>query len=342
MRWTILIVLSFSLLYLDSCKEVVGPVPEFQYEFSDFDEVGLTPFDTTTIQVGDVAIVEGGVTNPAFDALTSESPANLMNTSSIYDGAISGTQRTFWEGEDQSSVLAAISSGDATITSQLASLETSFSGNATLSTYLPSVTQPSVSGRRGREINANNSAPTAPIAPPSAVEDELDDCRQAAQDAFDEVVTELDAQRTEELNKIALRFQNQSQVLVADAAAERLAASDRNDARLALFLTTYNDIVAYVNGLVTAGDISAGEGDNILLLALNVYAFSISASYEVFQGEVDLINQVEVDLLADLTAQRVAADNTVEDDYNSELAQANAILASSQGGCHNQGAGSGS
>jgi len=345
MRLALLVVSALSLFYLDSCREVVGPVPEFQYEFSDFDDIGLTPFDTTLIVVGNVEIIAGGVSNAAFDALTSETPANLSNYAAIYAGVISVDQQTYWQGQTQASILAAISSGDATATAQLASLETAFSGNATLSTFLPNTTLPSVSSggnvvtRASR--SSNSSTGDAIISPPSGTENEIDDCRQAAQDAFDEVVAQLEADRITQLNNIEIRFQNQSQVLAANAAAERTASSDRNNERLNAFLSTYNNAIAYVESLVTQGDLTSEEGDDLSLFILNVYALSIQASYVVFEAELALIDQAEIDLLADLTTQRDEAIASVESDYASELSDAQIALESSQNGCHNQGAGTG-
>lgn len=334
MRLALLIVFGSLLLYLDSCKEVVGPVPEFQFEFDDFDDIGVTAFDTTTIQLNGLPISPGTVTNEEFDAFTTLSEAEVNNLVVIYDGAISDSERAFWESQTQASSLSSISSGELSFLAQLQSIETTFANNPSLAIYLPSSTSPS-NGRIAARVDDDTQPGTGtnPVSDPSGIENDFDDCILAAQEIFEETVARLETERDDELAKIEVRYQN----LLATVNDQNTQAVERHDARLAAFLTTYEAIVSFISDLVTAGDITSEAGDDALLLALNVYSFSISSSFDVLQAEQALIADAE----EDLNTQRDDAVNSVQSDYSNQLNEATATRNSTQAQCHNQGSGSG-
>jgi len=319
---------------LDSCKEVVGPVPEFQFEFDDFDDIGLTTFDTTTIELQGIPIVPGAVSNEEFDAFTALSVAEVDNLVTIYDGALTVSEREFWVSQSQASSLSSISSGDAAFLTQLQNTQTTFENNPSLSIYLPVESSPSngrISSRKTEPVQTNRN--DVPLPSPSGIENDFDDCIQAAEDIFAQTVSRLEDERDDELANIELRYQN----LLSIVSDQNAQAIERHDARLEAFLNTYQAIVSFIGDLVAAGDLTDQEGEDALLFALNVYSFSIASSFTILEAEQALITASENDLVL----QRDNAVNIVEADYIDQLNVATSTRNSTQAQCHNQGSGTG-
>ena len=325
------------LMYLVSCNDVVGPVPEFEFEFDDFDDISVTPVDTTTLEVDGVPITPGDVTNDAFSSLADLTPAQLNNLATVFDGAISAAQRAFWESQTQSSALTAISSNDAAFLDQLESIRTTFENNPSLQVYLPVETNP-INGRQAGRFGGSqgeNAATntTGPVPPATGIEQDFDDCIQAAQDIFEATIARLEDERDAELAKIEIRYQNLLRIITS----ENEQAVARHDARLEAYLTTYNNIVTQIENLVAQGDITSDVGDSILLLALNVYSFNVFASFTILAAEQALISASETAL----NNARDAFVAQVQNDFSTQASLADTTRVEVQAQCHNQGSGSG-
>ncbi|MFY0686928.1 MAG: hypothetical protein JXQ90_07180 [Cyclobacteriaceae bacterium] len=335
---TLTIIASLAMI---SCKEI-GAVPEFEYKFDD--EVALSEVDTTSLVAGDLSVDAGSLSNQAATDLsgdiTGDATQTASNTSAI-DNSVSQAQQDYWNSQSTTSIVEDIESGDEDIESQVNDMITTFENDPALAEFIPEVASPDgTSGRAsGRLSAANVSSPVNNIV--AAVNADLDDCKQAAQDAFDVSKATLDDALEAELAKIAARYNNQLSKLQDRADVLLGDAQTRHDDRKASYLTIYDEIDAAISQALSDGVITAGQQSSLNLLNKLIYALNVSYSRTLKLDEDTLINNL---LTTETTKLNTANDAMVAEanrNYNTAIAEATTKRNQRQNGCHNQGSNSG-
>lgn len=319
-----------------SCVEV-GPVPQFEYSY-DFDST-LPSIDTTTLSAPPVTMTPGTVS----DEMTSfrddlASPVQAASYASQVDATLNTTQKTYWTGQNQSGIASGLESGNATLTSQLAAATSAFLANGTLNNLVPAlVNATGTSGRSsGRTASASGITEITDILDAQQQDDELADCQQAAQDAFDEAVVIIDALRNDQLAAISARYAGQFP-LTAQRTTLESAANTRHANRIAIYLGLFNQITTNINSLFSANSITVAERDLLRVSNRIIYGLHYEGSITLLTSELTLIDNLITQSETSLTASRDNLINQVNTSYNTELNRLTQLRNSTQSFCHNQG-----
>lgn len=330
-----------SLAVVISCVKV-GPVPDFEYTY-DFD-ASLPAVDTTSLSAENVSLTAGAVDNQGAVSFSSNvsTPATATSYAAATNTSFTAAQQTYWSGQTQASILNALETGDANAQSQVSSAINSFLGNPTLQALVPALTQAVINSSRtaARTTATDNTEDVEDINQVGAVnatQAEFDDCRQAAQDAFDIALNELDSILAVQLQDIQTRYNNQLPLIEAQRAPLEAAAQSRHVTRLGDYLTLYNSINTTISNLFTNGSITAAERDQLLITNIAIYAISVQSSLDLLNSELTLINNSLAQATANLLTNRDTMIAEANANYNTELAVITQKRSSAQNACHNQG-----
>ncbi len=306
------------ILFISCSGEVVGPVPEFEFEFRGFDtELEL---DVTTLGPDDAAINPGTVTNSAIESFSSSfanDPTTTTNVTNALNGALNSSQQSFWASLDVDGLVTDIQDADANLISQIQAVITAFQGNTTLSQFIPTVVNPS--SNTGNRSSLSFSA--------IALVD-LDDCRQSAQEAYDEALDQLDSLNTYWEAELGDNYDSISDIITSDPLSVSGPAQDRYTTRNSNFKSTYDQFLSNIN---SASNLQSGQSNLLIVLNKAVYALNLYYSFQIFQ----------TDLSTGLDSSRDELQGGLTDDYNAQLEAINTRLRQAQNSCHNQGANEG-
>ncbi len=312
------------LVVFISCKgEVVGPVPEFEFEFGDF-AVELDSLDVDALEADDSQITSGSVTNSETETLAGEvgtNAATATNVSGAASSAISSSSQSYWSNQTADNVVENVESGETNTASQVESLLNVVRGNPTLAQYVPAVANPSAGGNnRLAQLNA---------AAAVAASIDLDDCKQSAQDAYDEAFLELTTAYEGNLAAMETRYNEQVSLINSDPVSFSSPAVDRHRDRVTSFRNTFNTF----SSNIASSTILTAEQRNILnILNIGIFAINVQFSLDLLKSE----------LLLALDLKRAELETPFVADFNEKSQELRQKLNRAQNACHNQGSSSSS
>lgn len=325
-----------------SCTKL-GPVPDFEYTY-DFD-AQLPDIDINGLQAETVNITPGSIDSEEFSnlATTLSNPTTASNYASAVNVAFTAAQRAYWAGQTQASILNLLQSGDATARAQVQSAIASFLSNPTLVDLVPELANAagnlvSNSGRLGYNRNYCVEQPQLVFAQFFLVQDtELEDCRQAALEAYDVAQASLDDQIAQQLSDIQAQYDAQLPLVEAQRAGLESESQGRNSIRLDEYLSFYTATENTIATLFGDGNISAAERDLLNIVNLAVYGAYVDTSLTLENDEVVLIDNLLVQAAANLTAERDTLIAQANNNYQAESDQLIITRDNTISFCHNQG-----
>lgn len=325
-----------------SCTKL-GPVPEFEYTY-DFD-AQLPDIDINGLQAETVNVTPGSIDSEEFSnlATTLSSPTTASNYASAVNIAFTAAQQAYWAGQTQASILNLLQSGDATARTQAQSAIASFLSNPILVDLVPELANAagnliSNSGRLGYNRDYCIKQPKLVFTQFFLVQtQELEDCRQAANDAYDVALQELDDQLAQQLSDIQAQYDAQLPLVETQRAGLESESQGRNSIRLDEYLSFYTATENTIATLFGDGSISAAERDLLNIVNLAVYGAYVDTSLTLENDELLLI-----DSLLNQAATNVADNRDVliaqsNNNYNNELTRVTQLRDSTITSCHNQG-----
>ncbi|MEQ9217947.1 MAG: hypothetical protein RLO17_07895 [Cyclobacteriaceae bacterium] len=330
------------LLLAIACTKL-GPVPDFQYSY-DF-KPSLPDIDIATLTAETINIAGGSVNAANYTNFSTSiaNPATASNYAAAVNSAFTAGQQTYWSGQTQASILALLQAGDANATAQVASARSSFQSNGILTGLVATVTPAagnliSNSGRISSSSNSSSQKSLFTFAQFFLVQDqELEDCRQAAIQAFNTAQTVIDDLIAQQLADIQTQYNNQSPLPEAQRSDLESAAQTRHNTRLSDYLSIYNTAASNISTLFGAGDITAGERDLLENLNLATYAVFVDASITLLNAEISLINTLIAQANTNLATTRDALTTQANFNYTNELNRLTLLRDATISKCHNQG-----
>ena len=339
LKHTVLITLVISLNALIACTKL-GSVPEFEYTY-DFD-ASLPDINVSGLRAETVNITPGSINSSGYSDFVLAIPATATDVASAVNTAFTPAQQAYWAGQTQPSILALLEADDATVQSQVRLAILAFLSNPTLVSLVPELADAaggllSNSRRLGSHKHYGQQFELLFVQLFLAQTDELDDCRQAANDAFDAALDEIDDQLAQQLNDIQTQFNTQVPLVEAQRADLESAAGERHSIRLADYLNFYNTTATNISTLFSNGSITAAERDLLNIVNLAVYAAYVDASLTLEDNEFILINDLLSQTSANLIVNRDDLVIEANNNYDDELSRLTSIRNSTVNACHNQG-----
>ncbi|MBV6643278.1 MAG: hypothetical protein KI791_21340 [Cyclobacteriaceae bacterium] len=330
------------LLLAIACTKL-GPVPDFEYSY-DF-KPSLPEIDTTTLRSETINIVPGSIDVSGYSNFSSAitNPATASNYAAAVNSAFTAGQQAFWNGQTQASILALLQAGDANARAQVSAAISSFQSNGTLTSLVPTVIPGSGNlisnaGRISSRVHPFGGNSFLKFAQFFLVQDqELEDCRQAAIEAFNIAQTVIDDLLAQQLANIQTQFNNQSPLTEAQRPALESAAQSRHNTRLTNYLAIYNTADGNIATLFGAGDITIGERDLLNILNLAIYGVVVDASISLLSSELSLINTLIAQATTNLTNTRDSLIATSNTNYTNEQNRLIRLRDLTISKCHNQG-----
>ncbi|XOV91195.1 MAG: hypothetical protein ACFHWX_13390 [Bacteroidota bacterium] len=325
------------LIIAISCSKV-GPVPDFVYSY-DFKPDLPTP-DVSSINAQTVVINPGdvdtqGISNFAAAILN---PTQAKLYASAVDQVLNASQESYWIGQTTTSIRTALEGGNTTAQSQTNSARSAFQSNSTLSPLLPALigaTGSLSSARIG--YNQRLNSPQYFSFHFVQSQTEFDDCRQAAQDAYDIARNYLDSAQAAQLALINTTYNTEFPLVESQRAALESAAQTRYSDRLAIFLNLHTGIAATISSLFGAGDITAAERNLLDIANIILYAIAVRDDLTLLNQELTLINSLLGQATTNINTARNNLITSVTRAYNNEVTRIDNLLLSIQSSCHNQG-----
>lgn len=322
----------------------LGPVPEFEYTY-DFDATLPDP-DLSSITAETVNITPGSIDDSGYSDFSSalSNPTTASNYAAAVNTAFTAGQQTYWNGQTQGSILTLLQNGDATARSQVASAISSFLSNPTLTSLLPDLAAAagnlvSNSGRIGYDPNCTDQETLFRFVQFFILvqDQELEDCRQAALDAFDIAQTTIDDLLTQQLADIQAQYNSEAPLTEAQRSGLESDALTRHNTRLGNYLTFYNTTASTISTLLGGGSITNVESDLLNIVNLAVYAAFVDTSITLYNSELALIDTLINQATANLVTYRDNLINQVNNNYTLELERLILLRDNTLSKCHNQG-----
>ena len=331
-----------ALLLAIACTKL-GPVPDFEYSY-DF-KPSLPDIDIASLRAETINITAGSINSNGYSNFSSSitNPTNASNFAAAVNSSFTAGQQSFWDGQTQASILALLQVGDANARAQVTAAVSSFQSNGVLSGLVPTISPAagnliSNSGRissRAIFFRDNNLFTFAQFF---LVQDqELEDCRQAAIEAFNTAQTVIDDLLNQQLTNIQSQFDSESPLTEAQRPTLESDAQTRHSARLNDYLSIYNTAASNIATLFGAGDITIAERDLLEILNLATYGVLVDASITLFNSEINLIDTLITQANTNLASTRDSLTTQANYNYNNELNRLTLLRDATVSKCHNQG-----
>ncbi len=334
LRSILFVLVTSGLVIVISCSKV-GPVPDFVYSY-DFNANLPTP-DLTNLNAETVVINPGDVNTQGTSDFASAilTPSQAILYANAVDQVLDISQEAYWIGQTTNSIRTGLEGGNPTTQSQVNAADADFQSNPILSPLLPALI-----GATGSLSSARISQQMRSLQSLSfhfAQSSEFDDCRQAAQDAYDIARNYLDSAQAAQIQSINATYNTEFPTIEAQRSALETAAQTRYSDRLAIYLGLHSGIASTINSLFGGGDITAAQRD-LLFMANNIlYAISVRESLTVRNSELSLINSLLGQATTNINNVRSGLITSVNTNYNREVTRIDNLLLSIQSSCHNQG-----
>ncbi len=354
----LLALLMIGLFFVHCTTQDIDTLPPYQAD-NDFDEVDDLPDledpdpDGVDVEIGDIdnskiidAILEGireaGNEEELAGLLTKlfERMGNVPDASGSLDPEI----QAFLDGLN-AEVAAQIIKGEIEISTKLKDFAAKAGSESSFTELLPQAVFPKLNGETLRTISDLNKKISAKQRA-EKVEEGLvgsanlrvthwgETCDEAAQNAFDIRVGELDLQKEDQLNTIELNYQRRlSEIEVAHEL--RLKQQEQ------IYNFQLDYLILNVSSVLQAiSAINNPELKNSLLLFAAVYTIQaaqlVQAWNNVSLGTIEEAYQKELEIIED---HRSAMISNVGTAYNKAVAFAEEVLEKALEKCHNQGSG---
>lgn len=337
-----------TLSFFNCEQQIVGPIPNFDYEFDDFDDIDVE--DVTLNDVTPDEITAGTMSNSgqdnfisAFDnaATNATSKAAIDQAIASLDAAFEPAQETFWNNLNTASLAGNIdnnftNSSDQTI-AQIQSAVADLAQYSDLNNLIPGLTLPS--GRLLNNERALASATIDLVNIVTAINEALPECEAAANAAYNAALLKLETALNEQMALVnAKNSENLTKALDSRTAAQT-AANTRHTDRKTLFLQRFNDFQQKINAATAT--FTAQQITLLTILNRVVYAINLYKSKELLQRDLEQILVVfERNLEAAETA-RLAMTNDANSKFNTAKREADNKRGEALESCHNQGGSSG-
>lgn len=321
-----------------SCSKV-GPVPDFVYSY-DFKPNLPTP-DVSSVDAQTVVINPGDVDTQGWSDLASAilNPTQAKLYAAAVDQVLDASQETYWIGQTPNSIRTALEGGNATAQNQVSLARSDFQSNSLLSPLLPALL-----GATGSLSSARISSRSRVMQPEQLFgfhfaqsQSEFDDCRQAAQDAYDIARNYLDSAQAAQLQLINTTYNTEFPLVESQRASLETNAQTRYNDRLTIFLNIHTGVASTISSLFSASDITANERDLLNMANVILYAFSVQDNLTLRNQELGLINSLLGQATTNINNARNNLITNVNRNYNGEINRINNLLLSIQSSCHNQG-----
>ncbi len=339
----ILFFASISGLLLAIACTKLGPVPDFEYSY-DF-KPSLPDIDIASLRAETINITPGTINTNGYSNFSSSvsNPTTASNYATAVNSAFTAGQQTFWDGQTQASILALLQAGDANARAQISAAISSFQSNGLLAGLVPTVIPASGnlisnSGRMSSRTNFYTEHNLFTLTQFFLVQDqELEDCRQAAIEAFNTAQTVIDDLLTQQLSDIQSQFNSESPLTEAQRTALESDAQSRHNTRLNDYLSLYNTAANNISVLHGAGNITVAERDLLEILNLAVYGVFVDSSLILLTTEINLIDTLIAQADTNLVSTRDSLTTQANYNYSNELNRLTQLRDATISKCHNQG-----
>lgn len=320
-----------------SCSKV-GPVPDFVYSY-DFKPNLPTP-DVSSLGAQTVTINPGDVDTQGISDFAAAilNPTQAKLYAAAVDLVLNASQETYWIGQTPATIRTALEGGNATAQSQTNSARSRFQSNSLLQPLVPGIIAAtgSLSSARLSFNNRINSYEQLLFHFVQS-QNEFDDCRQAAQDAYDIARNYLDSAQADQLALINSTYNTEFPLVESQRAGLESNVQTRYNDRLAVFLNLHTGIQSTITSLFGASDITAAERDLLNIANIILYAFAVQDNLTLRNQELSLINSLLGQATTNINTARNNLITSVTRAYNAEINRINNLLLSIQSSCHNQG-----
>jgi hypothetical protein len=175
----------------------------------------------------------------------------------------------------------------------------------------------------------------------ASVNADFDDCKQAAQDAFDIAKFRLDSTLAVDQGNINTKFQNELNKLIAKGETLIQQAAARQPDRILFYATIFNQTANSISQGLANGLITSAQVDLLALVNIVIYALNVSTGQAIQLSEELLAANLVATETINLQNSTQTLLNKSTQNYNSALSEAETQLKQSQNSCHNQGSNSG-
>ncbi len=342
------VMVALLLVFSDCEQQIVGPVPNFDYQFPD-DPIPVEDVTTEEVVPGEItpgSISTAGQTTFGSDlANVNNNPtaaATVLGQINTFSAAVSTAQVTAVNALNVNTLPTQVKDGVADPNSNLISLIASIQGilkdYPQLASLVPNITLPT--GGRFLEEAASSSSVVVPLLPTgvNAVTAVEVDCEAAAQRVFTTSSEQIEADYNANLAVVSTQTATNTSAALASRTAAITAANDRYTARNLLYRTQYDAFLVDINRITvfTAEEISLMRTLNILIYAMNLYNSTLLLNAEL----TAISDQLATNLQAIETANTTMT-NDARTKRNAALAEATARFNEQVNTCHNQGGATG-
>ncbi|MFD1816378.1 hypothetical protein SAMN04515674_12058 [Pseudarcicella hirudinis] len=331
---------TLALLSLNGCStKDVETVPAYNYTFDQFKDIKLpdvTPTAPATVTSTNGSVSASPAASAANDGLAS---GNLTAAVSAVAGdvakAVSSDDAKKLSDQFTPSVLSSLTSGGA-LPAGLASDVSKLASDPSLAAYLPTSTLPTVNGKAvGGRTGAPEAAPVV-ISNFAAADDE---CKAAAQKAFDAAKATLDAAKNTQTAAVTATYNQRVTTINASNATCKGSVPATFAALRTAAKAAADKSLAGLSTLLSSGKINQSTY-NILSVFIYVnLAVTIQAINALEKAETSACDARQTAELAAAAAARDADLAKINASYNAVLADATAKLNAATASCHNQGSG---
>ncbi|QKZ15441.1 hypothetical protein [Spirosoma sp. KUDC1026] len=324
-----------------SCKtKDVDAVDPFTYSFKELENIQL-PTVTPTAPAA-VTVVEAKMTSSTQAAAVSAGLANLTAGGQVpaavqqagaeVEKAVSASKAAELNAAFTPTLMSSLATGGK-LPDNLQKEVASLASNPALQAYLPTFTLPQVNGKT---VGARIGAPVKPVVV-TMDQESADACRAAATAAFNAAKARLDAQLSAQTGPVTNAYNTAAAAAAAEVVGCQSAVPAKYTPMITAATTQFNTGIANLN----AGRAVLGETLYNLLTALyNVaYAQSLSGIATLQSADNNLCTATSAAKVAAAVAARDADLNTINTNYNTQIAAAQASVNTATAACHNQGAG---
>lgn len=356
--FNVLALLIIGLFFVQCTTQDIDTLPPYQAD-NDFDEVDDLPDledpdpDGVDVEIGDIdnSKIIDAILDAIRNAEGEEELAGLiselfekMGTVPDASGPLDPEIQAFLNGLN-AELAAKIIKGEVEVSDKLKDFADKTGSGSSFSELLPQAIFPKLNGETLRTLSDLNGSKSARLSRENASKNSVvstnlrvshwgETCKEAAQNAFDIRVGELDLQKEDQLNTIELNHQRRLSEI-------EVAYEFRLEQQQQIYNFQIDYLILNVSSVLQAiSAINNPQLKNSLLLFAAVYTIQAAQLVQnwnnVSLATIEEAKEKELEILED---HREAMISNVETAYNKAVAFAEEVLEKALEKCHNQGAG---
>ena len=353
-----LALLTLGLFFVHCTTQDIDTLPPYQAD-NDFDEVDDLPDledpdpDGVDVEIGDIdnSKIIDAILEAIRNAEDEEELAGLltklferMGTAPDASGPLDPEIQAFLNGLN-AELAAKIIKGEVEVSDKLKDFAAKAGSGSSFSELLPQTVFPKLNGETLRAVSDLDRIKSARLSREKVSENAVvyanlrvthwgETCEEAAQDAFDIRVGELDLQKEDQLNTIELNYQRRLSEI-------EVAYEFRLKQQQQIYDFQIDYLILNVSSVLQAiSAINNPQLKNSLLLFAAVYTIQaaelVQSWNNVSLATIEEAKEKELEIIED---HRDAMISNVETAYNKAVAFAEEVLEKALEKCHNQGAG---